>query len=128
MVIVTTNSWADWQIALRSAGQRATVAVLGFPGRGQASCDFNPLDSRWFYAKQLRIEAVGLSPALPDARGFARFNERDNLRWLSDEICAKRLPASLLISGTFPAEQIEQAYLALIARTDSPVTYLLRWA
>ena len=127
VVVVTTNAWSDWEIALRAAGQRATIAVLGFPGRGQLPSDFNPLDSRWFYAKQLRIEAVGHSPELRDTRGFARFNERDNLRWLNELISEKRLPAALLISGTFPAEQIEQAYLALIERNGSPVTYILRW-
>lgn len=127
VVIVTTNTWSDWQLALESAAMRGTIAVLGFPGRGQPPGDFNPLDSRHFYTKQLRIEAVGLSPEHPDARGFLRFNERDNLAYLSAELCAGRLDASVLISGELPAEQIERAYERLIERRDSPVTYLLRW-
>jgi NADPH:quinone reductase-like Zn-dependent oxidoreductase len=128
VVIVTTNTWADWRIALAAAAPRGTLAVLGFPGRTEAPGDYNPLDSRQFYAKQLRIEAVGMSPERPDPRGFARFNERDNLRWLAGEIGAGRLDASALVSGVFPAERIEDAYRALLDRRDAPVTYLLRWA
>jgi NADPH:quinone reductase-like Zn-dependent oxidoreductase len=127
VVIITTNTWADWRLALSRAALRATVAVLGFPGRGQPPCDFNPLDSSLFYARQLRIQAVGMSPERPDSRGYLRFNERDNLLYLLNEIAARRLPADALISGSFPAPQLVQAYEALEHRHASPVTYLLQW-
>lgn len=127
VVIVTTNGWDDWTLALRAAAPRATLAVLGFPGRGQPQPAGNPLDSRWFYAKQLRIEAVGLAAELPDSRGLLRFNERSNLAWLTKQIAAGRLPARALISGRFPAAQLAEAYEALLARQASPITYLLDW-
>lgn len=128
VVVTTTNAWDDWRLALQLAAPRGTIAVLGFPGRETAPGDFNPLDSRYFYTKQLRIEAVGLSPERADARGFTRFNERDNLRFLLGRIASGALPAAALISGRFPAERIEQAYQALIERRDFPVTYVLEWA
>jgi len=127
VVIVTTNSWRDWEIALDMAANRGTIACLGFPGRDQAPGSFNPLDSRFFYAKQLRIQAVGLSPERPDTRGFLRFNERENLRYLAELIQSGRLNPRLLISGTYAGADIERAYRDLIDRKNSAVTFLLRW-
>jgi len=127
VLIATTNTWTDWEIALQMATPLGTIAVLGFPGRGLAPGSFNPLDSQYFYAKQLRIEAVGLSPERPDIRGFARFNERDNLAFIADQIIAGRLNAAALVSGEYPGTQISQAYQDLLARKNSPITYLLRW-
>jgi threonine dehydrogenase-like Zn-dependent dehydrogenase len=128
VVVATTNSWSDWHLALRVAARMGTVAVLGFPGRESPPGDFNPLDSRFFYAKQLRIEAVGLSPERPDSRGFLRFNERDNLQFLLDRIRDGGLPAGRMISGRFPPDRLEEAYRSLVERRDSPVTYVLEWA
>lgn len=128
VVVSTVNGWADWTRALRLAAQRGTIAVLGFPGRGEPAPPENPLDSRWFYMKQLSIRAVGMSPEGPDTRGFARFNERDNLRFIVDRIADRTLDAGALISGEHPARDIEVAYRALIARADDPVTFALRWA
>jgi threonine dehydrogenase-like Zn-dependent dehydrogenase len=127
VVVCTTNGWDDWALALELAATRATLAVLGFPGRGIPPGDFNPLDSRHFYAKQLRIEAVGHSPERGDSRGFNRFNERDNLRYILDQIVRGRLDAASLVSGRYPAHDMEQAYRDLLARTRSPVTYILQW-
>lgn len=128
VVVATTNAWHDWQLALLLAAPRGTIAVLGFPGRETPPGDFNPLDSRYFYTKQLRIEAVGLSPERPDARGFTRFNERDNLAWLLARIAAGELPAAAMIAGRYPAARIVDAYEALLARRQSPVTCVLEWA
>lgn len=127
VVISTTNAWADWEVALRVAAQRGTIAVLGFPGRGQQPPASNPLDSRFFYTKQLRIEAVGVSPEKPDDRGFNRFNARDNLAFLAEQITTGRLDARALVSGIYEGKDIENAYLDLLARKDSPITYILRW-
>lgn len=127
VLIATTNTWTDWQIALEVAAPLGTIAVLGFPGRGLPPGSFNPLDSQYFYVKQLRVEAVGLSPERPDNRGFARFNERDNLAFLAGQIIAGRLNAAALVSGEYPGPQIVQAYQDLLARKNSPITYLLRW-
>lgn len=127
VVITTSNSWNDWEIALQLAGNRATIAALGFPGRSEAPGAFNPLDSRYFYAKQLRIEAVGVAPERPDGRGFLRFNERDNLNYLAELIVGGRLKPASLVCATYPGNDIEQAYRELLARNTPAITYLLRW-
>lgn len=128
VVIVTTNSWEDWLICLEMAAMRGVIACLGFPGRGQAPAAQNPLDSRYFYAKQLQIMAAGMSPEKPDTRGFLRFNERDNMQYLARLIETERLRPSMLVSGTYAANDIERAYRDLLARKDAAITYLLRWS
>jgi threonine dehydrogenase-like Zn-dependent dehydrogenase len=127
VIVHTTNAWADWRLALEAAATRTTIAVLGFPGRGEAAADFNPLASQWFYAKQLRVEAVGLAPERPDSRGLLRFNERDNLTWLCAEIATGRLDADALVSGRYAGADLAAAYEALRTRRGSPVTYVLDW-
>lgn len=127
VVITTVNGWRDWQAALRLAGQNGVIAVMGFPGRGEPPPAFNPLDSQYFYMKQLRIEAVGWSPETNDSRSFLRFNERDNIAWLAQRIADGRLDPTPLISGSYPGRDIDQAYQDLMARKDPALTYLLRW-
>lgn len=128
VVVATTNAWTDWDIALKAAAQRGTIAVLGFPGRGAEPPQLNPLDSRYFYTKQLRIEAVGLSPEKPDDRGFTRYNVKANLAFIVQRIVAGDLDAAALVSGTYPGAEIERAYQDLLARNSSPITYILRWS
>jgi len=126
-VITTSNDWPDWRTALECAGNRGTIAVLGFPGRGQKEIPFNPLDSAHFYTRQLRIVAVGMSPQRSDSRGFLPFNERDNLKRILGWIADGALKPSLLISGQMPSSELDQAYQRLVRREGSPLTYLLRW-
>lgn len=127
VVISTTNSWSDWQTAIQMAGQLGTITVLGFPGRGVPPSHFNPLDSQYFYMKQLRVEAVGWSPEGPESRGFCRFNERANLEYLASLIIRGRLNASLLVSGCYESFDLRQAYIDLLERRSSPITYLIKW-
>lgn len=127
IVVITTNSWEDWQLAMGAATMFGTVACLGFPGRGEPLPSFNPLDSSLFYMKQLRLEAVGMSAERNDSRGFLRFNERDNLNWLAQKISDGTLKAASLISGRFEGSDLAKAYGNLEIRAGSPITYLLDW-
>jgi len=127
VVVATTGSWSDWRLALEAAAPMGRIAVLGFPGRGEAPPSFNPLDSQYFYDKQLRIEAVGFSPEHRDARGFLRFNERDNLRYLAGLIGSGRLRPEKLVSARYDGLRLADAYADLAARVGSPVTFALDW-
>ena len=127
ITISTTNGWDDWDRALAATAPLGTIAVLGFPGRGQDSPQRNPLTSEHFYVKQLRIEAVGLSPSSSDPQGFLRFNERDNLAWIAARIADGRLDANQLISGRYAGTDIARAYEDLWMRRGDPTTYLLEW-
>src|SRR5690606_15174427 len=57
VVILTSDRWEDYLLALRVARKRGTISILGFPGRGLPAPDFNPLDSQYVYDKQLRVQA-----------------------------------------------------------------------
>ncbi len=127
VVVLTANGWEEFALALRLAGQRGTVAVLGFPGRGLPPPAGNPLPSAHFYTKQLRIEAVGASPEHPDPRGFARFNERENLAFLLRAMADGRLDAAPFTAHAMPAERLADAYAALLARAPGQLTMCLAW-
>jgi threonine dehydrogenase-like Zn-dependent dehydrogenase len=127
-VITTSNAWSDWPLALQCAGMRATVAVLGFPGRNEPPPSFNPLDSQHFYTRQLRIVASGMQPQRADDRGYLRFNERTNLARLLRWIEQGRLSAGQLISGEVEGRELASAYERLLARAEPAVTFALRWS
>jgi threonine dehydrogenase-like Zn-dependent dehydrogenase len=127
VVITTSNSWADWEMALAAAAPRGLIAVLGFPGRGAGPPPANPLDPRHFYQKQLRIEAVGLAPEQPDTRGFLRFNERDNLAFILGAIEAGRLDPGPYVAHSAPAELLAAAYDELLDRAPGQLTTILTW-
>lgn len=129
VVITTSNYWSDWKVAMELAGYRATIACLGFPGRGESDRDLelNPLDSKYFYAKQLTIKSVGLMPENIDSRGFLRFNERANISYIANLISNRTLSASALISAEYPYYQLESAYKQLLQSRGSAITFLLKW-
>jgi threonine dehydrogenase-like Zn-dependent dehydrogenase len=127
-VISTSNAWADWTLALQSAGERGTIAVLGFPGRGTTGIPLNPLDSQYFYQKQLSILAAGLVPERPDSRGFLPYNERRNLATILEWIRRGELLPAALIAGVLPGDRIEEAYVRLLSGAGAPGTLLLQWS
>ncbi len=61
IVVLTSDRWDDYLTSLKLLRKRGTLAILGFPGRGQGPAGFNPLDSQFFYDKQLRIQSSNWS-------------------------------------------------------------------
>lgn len=128
VVILTTNSWDDWDLSLRLAGQRGQIVVLGFPGRSQPSIPFNPLRAADFYHRQLRILAAGSCPEQADSRGFTPFNEQANIQRILDWFTSGRLDPALLRVEEQPADRLGDMYEQLISQDRSVHTYLLRWS
>jgi len=126
-VITTTNSWQDWDSALRLAGNNGIISVLGFPGRNGEKMTTNPFDSQYFYTKQLRIQAAGMSPRELDSREFLKFNQKTNIAFLLEQIRVKKLNPDLFISSILPWHQLKKAYESLYSRQNSPITCLLQW-
>lgn len=126
-VVTTSNRWDDWQLALQLARRGGTIAVLGFPGRGAPAPDFNPLESRYFYDKQLRIMACGQPVARDLPPDEVRFTLKRNMPAIAEAIAADALPTAPLLTDEFPAARLADAYRALAARDGARVTAVLAW-
>ena len=118
-VVLTSNLWKDWLLSLRTVNSRGTIVPLGFPGRGQALPDFNPLDSQWLYDKRLTIKAAG-PPASPQEL-------RHNLAHLIDQMAAGVLHAGPLISKTISWRDLSTLYAELAANRGTILTAVLVW-
>lgn len=127
VVVVTGDGWDDWHLALRLARPRGVISVVGFPGRGQALPTFNPLDSQYFYDKQLRVQASGWTPARYHSAQSANAAKRANLHSLVEHISDGSLPARALISSEHHWSELASVYEALADSRDGRLTCLIRW-
>lgn len=126
-VVSTSNRWVDWELALRLVRKGGTVAVLGFPGRGEPLPSANPLASQYFYDKQLRIVACG-QPVERDAPPVEiRFTLKRNMADIVGRIARGDLPAGRLLTAEYPAASLADAYRALVSRRPGDVTSVLAW-
>jgi threonine dehydrogenase-like Zn-dependent dehydrogenase len=127
IVVTTSNDWNDWRVALRAARRGGTIAVLGFPGRGQPAPDFNPLDSQYFYDKQLSVLAAGSVVESDLPADVVQFTLHRNMAYLFDLIAAGRIPAAEFCRHIRPAAELASVYEELAARPAGVPTIVLRW-
>jgi threonine dehydrogenase-like Zn-dependent dehydrogenase len=127
IVVSTSNSWDDWRLTLQLARKGGKVCVIGFPGRTQPIPDFNPLDSQYFYDKQLALIACGMTPDREIDPSEIRFTIKRNCEYLLDLVRSGKLPARALISESVPWHQIQSVYETLSQRKKGYLTCVLRW-
>lgn len=127
VVITTSNSWEDWQLALKLARPGGTIAVIGFPGRGQPNASDNPLASQYFYDKQLTITACGYTPDYVVQQQDIRFTLKRNCEFLLSAILADCLPANALVVGIRNAQNLASIYEEMTETRQSFGTYVLDW-
>ncbi len=128
LVVITSNSWSDWRLALELARKGGVICVLGFPGRGETPPDFNPLDSQYFYDKQLSLIACGYTSDLMASPQDVRFTIRRNCSFLLDLILSSRLDPSALITEVRPWRDIEKVYASAASRKKRFFTCVLDWS
>lgn len=128
LVINTSNSWSDFQAATRLAAFKGTLVCLGFPGRGVELPAFNPLDSQYFYDKQLRISHCGYTPSKDFAAKGWQFTIETNMAFLSGLILNNRIDPDVLTLGVRPASELGSA-LADLADPEKRTgqTFVLSW-
>jgi threonine dehydrogenase-like Zn-dependent dehydrogenase len=110
IVILTANQWDAYRQAVEMARTCGRVSVLGFPGRGQPAPDFNPLDPRWFYAKQLTLVGAGTSARVECAPHELRFNLRRNLELILSLLASGDVSFAPAITHRLPAERMREAF------------------
>lgn len=127
VVVTTSNSWQDWELALSLPRKGGKICVIGFPGRTDPIPDFNPLDSRYFYDNQLSLIACGYTPDNQLPPHDMRFNLKRNCEFLLGQIIRDNLPAHLIISSIEPWTKIEEIYQTMALRQNFIITAVLKW-
>ena len=127
IVIITSNAWDDWELALRLAKPGGKIAVIGFPGRGQDKPKNNPIRSEYFYDKQLNIISCGYSPNQDVPEQDIRFTLKRNCQYLMSSIIEKKLPAKELITEIRDSKELCLVYEEMINRRSHSGTYVLDW-
>lgn len=127
IVISTSNSWDDWLLAMKLARREGTIAVIGFPGRGEPPPEFNPLASNYFYYKQLKVISCGFSPDHEIPAHDLRFTQKRNMAYLLDLIREGRLDTDVIVTQKARWNEIESIYQRMLARDSNLVTCALEW-
>lgn len=127
IIVLTTNTWSDWQLALELADVGARIAVLGFPGRTEGHPEFNPLASQYLYDKQLTIKGVGNPPSGNEQKHYCRHSLKHNMAYLIKAIHEGKLPASKLISERFSSDRLVEAYQLIATKEPGIITAAIDW-
>ncbi len=127
IVILTANPWAAYRDAVEMARYGGRVSVLGFPGRGEPAPDFNPLDARWFYGKQLTLLGAGFSPRVECQPAEVRFNLRRNLELVLHSLAKGAVNFESVISHRLPAPRLQEAYELARAHDKSLLAAIFDW-
>jgi threonine dehydrogenase-like Zn-dependent dehydrogenase len=110
VVVLTANTWDAYHDSMEMARRGGRVSVLGFPGRAQPAPQFNPLDMRWLYGKQLAIAGAGDSPRGDYPSSEIRFNLHRNLEFVLDCMADRSLCLAPVISHRLPYTRMREAY------------------
>ena len=82
LAVLTANPWSAFRVSVEMVRHGGRLSILGFPGRDEPPPNFNPLDPKWFYGKQLTLIGAGFSPRVDCRPSEIRFNLRRNLEYL----------------------------------------------
>jgi threonine dehydrogenase-like Zn-dependent dehydrogenase len=127
VIILTANTWPAYRTSVEMARYGGRVSVLGFPGRGQPAPDFNPLDPKWFYGKQLTLIGAGFSPRIECRPAEIRFNLRRNLEFIFAMMAAGSLNLEPIISHRLPADRMREAFDLATRHSKDLVAAVFDW-
>lgn len=127
LVVNTSDAWSDYLLCLQIARKGGTVALLGFPGRGQPLLEFNPLNTQYLYDKQLTIKQVGHVPELNASAIDVRFTIHRNLRYLRGLILRGVVDPTPLLTTRASWCNLSDVYATLATRQYGSYTALIEW-
>jgi len=127
LVINTSNQWNDHLFSMQLARKGGIIVNLGFPGRGYDRPQFNPLDSQYFYDKQLDIRQCGHVAELDVDPIDIRFTLKRNMRYLASLIEENLIDPNKIISSEHSWQNLEDVYDILSKRKEGIHSALLDW-
>ncbi len=127
VIINTSNSWQDWFLSMELLRKKGSMVNLGFPGRGMAMPNINPLDSRYFYDKQLTLKTAGYVFEGEAEVYDIQFSLKRNIRFLLKLINKGRLDPQKLISKEVKWDQLKCLYDYLLIRDSRKFTGIINW-
>lgn len=127
LVVTSSGSWSDWELAISLPRKGGTICVLGFPGRTQPIPTFNPLDTQFFYDNQLSYISCGYSPDYDISSSDIRFTVKRNCHFLLQLVMEGKLPVSSLISIIVPWGQLDSIYKTMLEQRGELITAVLDW-
>ena len=127
IVVLTANPWNAYRLSMEIVRYAGRVSILGFPGRAQEPPDFNPLDPRWVYGKQLTLLGAGFAPKADCRPEDLRFNTRRNLQYILDLMAFHHPRIKPVISHHLPASRMKEAYELAKQHSKSLVAAVFDW-
>lgn len=128
VVINTSNSWQDWQLAIQLVNKGGVIVNLGFPGRGEPLPNFNPLDPKELYVKNVTIKYLSVIDEKSVPYFYQRFNIYRNLQYIIHLIEAKRINPDEICSEHIHYEQLQEQYEKYIKnRKKQMYSTLVKW-
>jgi threonine dehydrogenase-like Zn-dependent dehydrogenase len=127
IVVLTANPWSAYHLAMEIARFGGRVSILGFPGRAQEPPDFNPMDPRWVYGKQLTLLGAGFAPKADCRPEDLRFNTRRNLEYILDLMAFHHPRIESVISHRLPASRMKEAYELAREHSKDLVAAVFDW-
>lgn len=127
VAITTSNKWPDYLACLQLARKGGIVVCLGFPGRGEGEAPFNPLDSQYFYDKQLTIRHCGYVSEADVPPIDHRFTLKRNMRYLAGLVGRGAIDPSVLLSFDAPWHELDRVYARLAAHEPGVYSALIDW-
>ncbi len=127
IVVLTANPWNAFRLSMEIVRYAGRVSILGFPGRAQEPPDFNPMDPRWVYGKQLTLLGAGFAPKADCRPEDLRFNTRRNLQYILDLMAFYHPGIKSVISHHLPASRMQEAYELAKEHSKSLVAAVFDW-
>lgn len=127
VVVLTANPWPAYRLSTEIVRHAGRISILGFPGRGEPAPDFNPLDPRWFYGKQLTLIGAGFSPRAECTPGEIRFNLRRNLEYLFTLMAGGSVCLEPIITHRLRASRMREAYELAKEHSKDLVAAIFDW-
>ena len=127
IIINSSNSWNDWLFAMQAVNKCGTIVNMGFPGRDEPLPNFNPLDPRYFYMKNVTIKALTYLNDSDIGPCDFRFSIKRNLLYILDMINQNKLNANEIISSEIEFQDLKEQYENYLRKESHLLTTIINW-